>query len=94
MGKGSRKVKGERMVSARSKIQALSREAATLDSLGLRPGLSPRSAIFKQARAESASHEYACLSFTPGLPIEDVAGHFFRAFSAGPIIARFRRATP
>jgi len=72
------------MVSARSKGQALSREAATRDS--------PRSVIFKQARAENASHEYAFLSFTPGLPIEDVAGHFFRAFSAGPIITGFPRA--
>ena len=83
-------MKGERMVSARSKSQALSREAATHDS----PGRSPRSAVFKQARAESASDEYACLSCTPGLPIEDVAGHFFRAFSAGPIITGFPRPTP
>ena len=83
-------MKAERMVSARSKGQALSREAATRDSLVR----SPRSAIFKQARAESASHEYAYLSFTPGLPIEDVAGHFFRAFSAGPIITGFPRARP
>jgi len=66
------------MVSARSKVQALSREAAAHDSLER----SPRSAFFKQARVESASQEYACLSFAPWVPSEDVAGHLFGAFGA------------
>jgi hypothetical protein len=84
-------MKGQRlMIRAGRRGMAFSREAVTRDSLGR----SPRNSVFKQPRAESASHKHGRLSFIPRSPIEDVADHFFRAFSARSIITGFPRASP
>jgi hypothetical protein len=64
--------RGERTVAARSEGQTFCGEAATDDSPAAAEG-GPRNSVITQPRAESASHEYGCLSFTPGLPIEDVS---------------------
>ena len=80
--------KGERVVAARSEGQTLSPEAATDDGPVVAER-SPGNSVITQSRAESASHEYACLSFTPGLPIEDVSDVSFASSALDQLLPDF-----
>ena len=80
--------RGERTVAARSEGQTFGREAATEDSPAAAEG-GPRNSVITQPRAESASQEYGCLSFTPGLPIEDVSDVSFASSALDRLLPDF-----